>query len=84
MEMVLVNRKDVPIKKNWFNQLRELAKKFDGKNANTIRVTLKPGEKTNGVETAWRRLCKNEFKKVAHIRIYTHELGRTLWLWMDS
>lgn len=83
MEMVLVNRKDVPAKKDWTNNLRNLVKKFDNKNANTIRITLKQGEKSAGLETAWRRLCRIEFNKTPHIRIYNHELGTTIWLWMD-
>jgi hypothetical protein len=80
--MSLVTKSDMPNNPEWAKRLRQQLKLLLNSNGktNVIRVDLKREEKSAGLESAWRKICKNELKKKPHVKIYKHELGTTVWL----
>ena len=82
MEMSIVNKNDIPNKPEWTKRLRQQVDILLNNNSkNTvIRVDLKRNEKSAGLESAWRKICKKELKKKPHVKIYKHVLGATVWL----
>lgn len=82
MEMVLINKNEIPNNPEITKNLRYLASKFNGKTA--IRIMINKNEKTAGIESAWRKICRKEYKKEPHIKIENKPIGKTVWLWMDS
>ncbi len=79
VEIAIVPKKTLPVKMEWAKKLRVIANQIKS-NDKSIRVDLKIGEKTAGLETAWRKLCANELNKKPHVVTKTHQLGSTVWL----
>ena len=79
VEIAIVPKKTLPVKMEWAKKLRFIANQIKT-NDKSIRVDLKIGEKTVGLESAWRKLCTNELHKIPHVNIKNHQLGSTVWL----
>jgi hypothetical protein len=84
MEVSVVNSDTIPHKKYWRRELLKYVVQFrngqNGDKRDTIMIVLKREEPSGGIETAWRKLCKEEFKKKPHIEQKSHELGKTILL----
>jgi hypothetical protein len=81
MEIVLINKKEIPTKPEITKDLRALANKCNAKTGIRVHVNLK--DKSAGIESAWRKICKKEYNKIPHIKVERSPSLKTLWLWME-
>lgn len=85
MEISVFNTDTIIHKDKWPDILRAQVRLFlngnNGSKRDGVLIIFKREEKYKGCETAWRKLCREEYHKQARVKIIISEAGRTLMLW---